>query len=57
MVLEGEAQAGAILDTLPVAIDAVTTAAWITDVLLGKMPVPRNIQRQVAVIVAAARKF
>lgn len=56
MVLEGEAQAGAILDTLPVAIDAVTTAAWITDVLLDKVAVPRNIQRQVAVIVQAARR-
>ncbi len=56
VVLEAEVQAGPVLDTLPAAIDATTTAAWIIDVLAGKVPVPRNIQKQVAVIVAAAKR-
>ena len=55
VVIDSEAQANAVLDALPQSIDAATTAAWIIDVLAGKVPVPRNIQKQVAVIVAAAK--
>ena len=33
-------------EILPEALDAVTTAQWISDVLEGKKPVPANIQLQ-----------
>ena len=38
---------------LPPAQDAVATAAWIQAALSGEQPVPENLARQVALILAA----
>ena len=38
---------------LPPARDAVATAAWIQAALSGEQPVPDNVARQVALILAA----
>jgi hypothetical protein len=45
-----EAEAGPVksIPTLPAAIDAVTTAAWIKGALVGESPVPLPIVNQLA---------
>lgn len=44
-------------ENLPLAIDAITTAAWIKQVLAGQIPVPHNIARQVELCLRIARQL
>lgn len=53
---DGEAESVTAEPSLPGACDAVTTAAWITDVLTGTRPVPPPIILQLGCCLAGARR-
>lgn len=44
-------------ENLPIGVDAVSTASWINEVLLGNIPVPLNIAQQVQHCLQLAKKL
>ncbi|MGD9942659.1 MAG: DNA-binding protein YbiB [Burkholderiaceae bacterium] len=52
--VEAETRPLAEVPELPPAHDAAATAAWIREVLAGRLPVPANIERQVRAIIDCA---
>ena len=57
VLLETEELLSGPAAALPAAIDAASTAAWISEVLRGQQPVPTNIARQVALCIDVARRI
>ena len=54
-ILVEKQQVAEELPDLPEGRDAVTTAAWISEVLAGQRPIPESIQEQVAHCVTVAQ--